>query len=59
MPDCFTIDYTVSLAKVGRISGAIEYTEIYRLSPNEFWFNCNCTNITITQLFNSGSDNTS
>ena len=59
IPDCFNIDYTLTLAKVGRISGAVEYTEIYRISANEFWFNCNCTNFTLTQLYNSGSNNAS
>lgn len=62
IPDCFNIDFTQTLAKVARFDGgAIEYTEIYQImdSPNEFWFSCNCTNFTLTQIYNSGSINSS
>ncbi len=57
IPDCFKIDSTMTLVKVAKITGAVEYTEIYQINTHEFWFNCNCTNFTITQLYNSGSDN--
>ena len=61
LPDCFSANFSQLVAKAARISGLMEFTEVYALnnSTKEFWFNCNCTNFTLTQLFNSGSDNTS
>ena len=56
LPDCFSANLTALLAKTAKVSGAMEFTEVYAInnSTKDFWFNCNCTNFTLSSILNAG-----
>lgn len=56
LPDCFSANLTALLAKTAKVSGAMEFTEVYAInnSTRDFWFNCNCTNFTLSSILNAG-----
>jgi hypothetical protein len=54
LPDCFSANLTGLVAKTAKVGGAMEYTEVYAINTREFWFNCNCTNFTLTSIMNAG-----
>ncbi len=56
LPDCFSANFTQLVAKTAKISGVMEFTEVYSInnSIQDFWFNCNCTNFTLLSVLNAG-----
>lgn len=56
LPDCFSANFTQLVAKAAKVSGVMEFTEVFSInnSTKDFWFNCNCTNFTLISVLNAG-----